>query len=156
MYESFCLLSVLLLRRHREVKQLSQNIDKGRTGTNFLILQSQEENTEHFTFSSEDAQASWAGLARPTQGHGTQRKEQLCTTTCDKGMRLLWEQTLEGETCHPIPTGLQHTCQRVLCVRVHTCVRACACVCVHACAYACVHVHTCVCMAKCVSVCVAT
>ena len=42
-----------------------RNIGKSRTGANFLILHSQEENIERFTLSSEEAQASWAGLARP-------------------------------------------------------------------------------------------
>lgn len=41
---------------------------------------------------------------------------------------------MEGETCHPTPTRLQHACQSS----------------VHACAY----MYVCVCMSKYVSVCV--
>lgn len=32
---------------------------------------------------------------------------------------------MEGKTCHPTPTRLQHSCQRVPCMHVHICVCEC-------------------------------
>lgn len=110
------------------MRKLSQNSDKGRTRTNFLIPLPQEEDTETSLPSYEDSQAS-CRTSQTSSSCGTQNKGYLCITTCDKRIRLLsGAGNLPGDSwdfcqasAYP-PRSAVHVC---VCMNVYMYVRVC-------------------------------